>query len=1182
MKKHLLLSFAIAFIANIAVSQTWVDKMKDPSVNFYDVQKTFNSKYHKKEKEMQRERYEKNIKQRTKNSVNEPIAEENEGELPGWELYKRWENYMKPRVYPTGDRTVMLKAMQEYYDTYYPGGLKKQLKGVTSTQAANWTFVGASVIPSGGGGAGRINFVRFDPTTTSTMYAGSPAGGFWKSTTSGTSWTTTTDQLPNIGCTDLAINPNNGQEMYLAMGDGEAQDTYSIGIYKSMDGGATWNSTTLNWSLTNYRSISRLLINPQNPSVVYAATSIGIFRTRNAGATWAIVSGTSGFNVRDIEYRPSDTTTIYATTNTKFYKSTNGGVSFTNITTGLPSSSVVGRLAVAVTPADANYVYILAADTGDGYYGIYQSTDSGTNFSVKSTSPNLLGYSSTGSDTGGQGWYDLSLAVSNTNKLEVIVGGVNIWRSTNGGGSFTFSADWTGNNAAYVHADIHALEYLPGSGTTFFVGCDGGVFKTTNSGTAYSDLSAGLQIAQIYRFGLSATNQNLLVSGWQDNGTNKWSGGSTWSNPLGGDGMESIVDWSNANVQYGELYYGDINRTTTGGNMNTNIVSSGGSGVDADGDWVTPYIMNPLKASTLLVGKGQVYKSVNRGGAWSQIGTVSLSGSNLIAMAYAPSDTNYIYVATDTRLFVSTNGTSFTNRTTGLPVSSEAITYIAVSKTNPQHVWVTFSGYTSTFKVYYSADAGVTWTNYTNTGLPNLPVNCIVYQNNSTNDALYIGTDVGVYYRDNTMSSWANYSTGLPNVIVKELEIQYAGLKLRAATFGRGVWESDLYAPVASVSVVTSTGSSSVCVGTSVTFTATPTNGGTAPTYQWQVNGSNVGTTDTYTTSSLTNGQIVTCIMTSNLSGVTGSPATSNSITMTVGSTIPTITVNSPTVCSGKVGVITASGGTTYSWSTGATTTTLSVTPAVTTTYTVTGTSSGCSNSTTAFITVNQNPTVTVNSPTICSGQTTTLTASGGNTYVWTGGSTANSLSVTPTITTTYTVTGTNSVGCTNTTKTTVVVNTTATPTISQSGLVLTSSATTGNQWYFNGSIISGATSQTYTVTQNGDYTVISTVSGCSSATSSTTTIINVGIVEVTADYYFSVYPNPSDGNFVVTFNTAKRATYKLELVNALGQSIYKETLTDFSGSYSKSLDVTAYGKGIYLISITNPKNETVKKIVVY
>jgi hypothetical protein len=200
--------------------------------------------------------------------------------------------------------------------------------------------------------------------------------------------------------------------------------------------------------------------------------------------------------------------------------------------------------------------------------------------------------------------------------------------------------------------------------------------------------------------------------------------------------------------------------------------------------------MHPTNPSTIYAGYNEVYKSTDRGDNWTTIGPSTIGGG-IIALTIAPSDPNYIYTASLDRLYMTSNGgTTWSNVTSGLPVSSTGITCIAVSDQNPQQVWVTLSGYQAGQKVLYSSDAGSTWTNISGS-LPNIPVNCIAYQNGS-NDALYIGTDFGVYYIDNTLPGWIPYGNGLPNVIISELEIFYPGQKIRAATYGRGIWEADL------------------------------------------------------------------------------------------------------------------------------------------------------------------------------------------------------------------------------------------------------------------------------------------------------------------------------------------------------------------------------------------------------
>ena len=156
------------------------------------------------------------------------------------------------------------------------------------------------------------------------------------------------------------------------------------------------------------------------------------------------------------------------------------------------------------------------------------------------------------------------------------------------------------------------------------------------------------------------------------------------------------------------------------------------------------------------------------------------------------------------------------------------------------------------------------------------------------------------------------------------------------------------------------------------------------------------------------------------------------------------------------------------------------------------------------------------------------------------------------------------------------------TPTITQVGTTLTSSSATGNQWYLNGTLIVGATSQNYVFTANGTYTVIVTAGPCPSAISAPVIITTTGIAEATNPYFLSIYPNPNDGNFNVSFNATEKGTYKVELTNALGQLIFKDELKDFFGTYTKQLSVVDYGKGVYTITLINDKNEAVKRIIVY
>jgi photosystem II stability/assembly factor-like uncharacterized protein len=660
--------------------------------------------------------------------------------------------------------------------------------------------MGPSTSAGGYSGIGRINCIAFHPTIANTFWVGTPAGGLWKTTDGGITWSTNTNNLPVLGVSDIAINPSNPNIMYIATGDGDGVvnmgDTKSVGVLKSTNGGATWVATGLNLSVSSQIIIRRLIINPSNPLILIAATSNGIYRTSNGGTTWT--QQQAGWFI-DVEFKTTDPNYVYASTynssgNAQIFTSTNGGVNWTQVT----NLSGIIRINLAVTANYPDLVDALCADMGGGLAGLYWSNNSGTSFTQYFTatcSNNLLKGTYDASGCGGQGSYDLAYAINPSDYNEIRIGGVNSWRTTDGGGSWYLNNMWSSNStlnpngAPEVHADKHFIAFHPLNNGFVYECNDGGLYVTNDGGTNWYDLTNGMGISQIYRIGTSATVSDKVVCGLQDNST-KMMTSTVWNEQYpSGDGMESIIDYTNSNIQYVASYFGKIFKTINNGGNWTNVVQVGGSGVNADGAWVTPYIMHPTNNNTLLVGKSQVYQTTNGGTTWNQLGTISGINGNIIAMAYAPSSASTIYVATKYQLFKTTNNGGTWSL---ISSSTEAITYIAVSPINPLYVYLTYSGYTTGYKVRMSTDGGTTWYNYSGTALPNVPVNCIVYEN-GTNEGLYIGTDLGVYYTNASMTDWVAYNTNLPNVVVNELEISYNDGKLWAATYGRGLWKSDLY-----------------------------------------------------------------------------------------------------------------------------------------------------------------------------------------------------------------------------------------------------------------------------------------------------------------------------------------------------------------------------------------------------
>lgn len=797
-------SFLILGMSYFSFSQTmnWVEIMKNPNANFYETQEAFESYWAGKTIEKGK----------------------------GYKVFKRWENHMAPRVYPSGNITLP----SQNYTNYKQWETDLAAAGIPKSTNGNWQIIGPIGKPSGGG-AGRLNFIRFDPTNSNTIWVGAPDGGLWKTTNGGTSWTTNTDQLTVIGCSDVAIDPTNSQTMYLGTGDSDGDDTYSIGLLKSTDGGATWNTTGLTWAVNQGRTIGRVLINPTNTQIIMVFSNAGIFRSTNGGTTFTTATGS--FACSDAEFKPGDPNIVYASGGS-FRKSTNGGTTWTAVT--LPLTGIA-RLSITVTASNSNYVYLLASSTSDsGFKGLMRSSDSGTSFTTRSTTPNVLGWDN-GNDSGGQGWYDLAIAASPTNAEEIIIGGINQWKSTNGGTSWTLQTHWYGGyQKPLVHADIHDIQYLPGSGTTIFSANDGGFFKTTNGGTGWTDFSSNLAIAQQYRFSISALSANIILAGHQDNGTNRTNNLTSWTEVGGGDGMDCLIDRTNNNRQISSVYYGDYSRTLTGATNFADITDPTGQGA-----WVSPIRQDPVDANIAYsAGRTTLYKSSNiwaTSVTWTTMGTPQGTGS-IIELAVAPSNNQIIYCLKTGSGGVSksTNGgTSFASCAT--PTTSAYPTWVAVSNTDPNVVFVTYSGYSAANKVFKSTTGGTSWTNISS-GLPNVPVNCVVYHNGAAGgDGIYVGTDIGVYYRDNSTNGWIDFSQGLPNCEVSDLEIYYATGRLRAATFGRGTWDSDLYSSTPSTPVASFTANNTtICVGQSVQFTNTST--GQPTSFNWTFTGGSPAT----------------------------------------------------------------------------------------------------------------------------------------------------------------------------------------------------------------------------------------------------------------------------------------------------------------------------------------------------
>jgi len=775
----------------------WIDMMQDERINFHQTQRAFELFWQNRTVE--------------KGS--------------GWKAFKRWEYSTSLRTDANGNITPLSSY---FYTTRIWDSLAIKKKSKFNTLSAPcysngyWKEIGPLKYPVNNTGQptgmGRINALAFHPKDSAILYAGAPAGGLWVSTNYGKTWFCDTDSLPTLGISAIAIDPNAPDTIYIGTGDRDASDAAGVGVLWSTNGGKSWAPRNTGIGTL---TVGRLIINPTNSAILLAATNNGIYRSTNYGNTWSQrVTGV----FKEIVFSANNPNIVFASRNGFFFKSSDNGNTWTQITNGLPTSGV-SRGVIAVTPADTNYVYFLETN-GSVFQGLYLSTDQGNSFITKSTTPNIMDYSNNGSGSGGQAWYDLDIAADLTNRDIIYGAGVNIFKSVNAGSTWTINAHWVGSGAPAVHADHHALEYNPHT-KDLFAGCDGGIYFTSNGGTFWNNISSGLGIAQIYKLGQSSTNKNVLINGYQDNGSARYNG--SFFTIFGGDGMDCAVDYTDESISYGEIYYGDIFRSKNN-NSQGYIAGNGKNGINESGAWVTPFILKSDNPNTMFIGYKNIWRSTNVKIAtlssivWTKISN-NLAGSNSSNFNFLESNIsqpNMVYAArSDNKLFLSSNvdvaAPNWTDLTASLPNNSTILS-IETHPTDSNIVFIAQSN-----KIYKSTNRGSTWTNISS-NLPNVPFLSIVFDSSSKKEEVYVGGYAGVYYKDNTMSNWIKYSYGLPKTSrIQELEIYYspnskAESHLIAATYGRGNWRTPLFdankAPIALFDVLDTT----VCKYTSVSL----------------------------------------------------------------------------------------------------------------------------------------------------------------------------------------------------------------------------------------------------------------------------------------------------------------------------------------------------------------------------
>jgi PKD repeat protein len=678
--------------------------------------------------------------------------------------------------------------------------------GPLSIKMLNWAM---------GPVTGRVAALAVHPADERIVYLGAASGGAWKTTDGGSQWAPLFDDVGTMTIGAIAIHPANPNHVWVGTGEqGQSCTSYfGLGVFRSTDGGSAFtprnggsssarraepSSLSVDGSLRDSSSltlshIASIALHPTSLSTLLVSgagacqpdgtrASGGVYRTTDGGATWTrVLVGTGS----DVFYDPGNLSVVYAALNNEgIRRSTDGGVTWTPASAGLPGA--LGRTRLVMAPSDSRVLYALSATTRD----LYRTADGGASWAMVKNDA-----------CEGQCNYDLTLDVDPANASRLLVGSIKFGLSTDGGATINpLINGWGGSQK--VHQDIHVVRFSRGNSNRFWVGGDGGLWRSDDGGGTYINLNANLTLTQLYDVAIDPHDPTRIFGGAQDNSSMARVGSLQWNvTAVTGDGFMNLVDPADANRVFQTSYPGggpNLIRSTTGGAPGTftNIAKQGIT-TSEPFPWVTPLA---ITSGTVFVGSHSVYRGASDQPAgsftWTKI-SPSLTGDNTKSISaigvHRRGDSSGAYVGTSTGRIhrtddVLASSVSWTDVTGNYPGGH--VSDVAVDPGNPQRVYVTRGGF-GVSPFYRSTSGGTTWTS-AGSGLPNVPANAVAVD--PLNSArVFVGTDVGVYESADGGDNFQPFSAGLPlGLVVTDLEIDDAPHVLVAGTYGRGAFRVNL------------------------------------------------------------------------------------------------------------------------------------------------------------------------------------------------------------------------------------------------------------------------------------------------------------------------------------------------------------------------------------------------------
>ncbi len=670
---------------------------------------------------------------------------------------------------------------------------------------------------------GRIDVLTVSPTDQDIIYAGATNGGIFKTTNGGETWNPIFDDQPYLAIGAITLDPDNENIIYAGTGDRNFTGSSFIGngVYKSINGGETWESS----GLEETGAITEIIIDPTDNTRIFASTlgnphvkttERGIYRSEDAGSTWEnILFLADSAGIADLIMDPSDPDILYATgydrmrnyyasrvtgPHARIYKTVDGGDSWTTLSGGLPAEDDC-RIGLAISNDNPDVIYALYVDGGSlNIKEIYKTSNAGSTWEPINVYMGPDGLPE--NVMGGFGWYFGEVYLNPFDNDQLIVPGVEMFQSLNGGDTWARNVPvwWTGE----VHADKHAIAFLDEN--SYIIATDGGLYKTDNNGSTWEDIE-NIPITQFYHIATHPHESGLYGGGAQDNGSMSGNAESfnEWERLFGGDGFRVTFLELDEGAAYFETQNGGIRYSSSFGDI-TNV--SAPTPGDDRTNWDTPYKINE-STGELFIGTAHIQlmseapygvyeyisEDLTRIGMGEAYGNARFQTISEIDQPYDNPD--MLYAGTTDGLVWrgerSIGSWEWTNITGILP--NRYVTGVVCSPNLEGTVYVTLSGYKDDEGVSYlfkTTDFGETWTDISS-DLPGITVNDIlIVPGYDEDEILFAALDGGVYFSQNGGGNWDYVGVGLPFTTVNELRLDALNMKLIAGTYSRSMWSYDI------------------------------------------------------------------------------------------------------------------------------------------------------------------------------------------------------------------------------------------------------------------------------------------------------------------------------------------------------------------------------------------------------